>query len=122
MKFTKILALSGAAALLTATAATAQVTDISSMANQAGGQLKAIGTLAGLAASLMGAVFAIMGLLKLKANQQNPNDPSNKVSSAFMLIFIGAALIAIPTVLGVGVNSLFGQGAATAGGGISVLQ
>ena len=48
--------------------------------------------------------------MKLKANAANPNDPSNKVSTGFILIFVGAALIAVPTVMGVGVGSIFGDG------------
>ena len=64
-------------------------------------------------AFLAGFVFGIMGFMKLRANAQNPNDPSNRVTTAFMLIFVGAGLIAIPTVMGVGVESLFGDGTGT---------
>ncbi len=73
-------------------------------------QLVALGSLAGIAAFLTGFVFGIMGFMKLKANASNPNDPSNKVSTGFMLIFIGAGLIAVPTVMGVGIGSIFGVG------------
>lgn len=93
---------------LTANGALAQATDITSMTTQLNGQLSSLASLAGMIAFLAGFVFGIMGLMKLRANAQNPNDPSNKVSTAFMLIFVGAALIAIPTVMGVGVQSLFG--------------
>ncbi|MFG6573563.1 hypothetical protein ACGYLO_18365 [Sulfitobacter sp. 1A13353] len=73
-------------------------------------QLVALGSLAGIVAFLTGFVFGIMGFMKLKANASNPNDPSNKVSTGFMLIFIGAGLIAVPTVMGVGIGSIFGAG------------
>jgi len=109
------------------TAAMAQVTDFSSVATQLNGQLNSAGQLAGMVAFLSGFVFGIMGFMKLRANAQNPNDPSNKVSTAFMLIFIGAGLIAVPTVMGVGVTSLFGGGGANTslgadGGGFTGLN
>lgn len=119
----------GAAAValaITSTGVHAQVTDVSGMSDQITGQLGSLGQLAGVIAFLSGFVFAIMGFMKLKANAANPNDPSNKVSTAFMLIFIGAALIAVPTVLGVGVTSLFGSGGPTTnltdGGGFTAIN
>ncbi|MXX88942.1 MAG: hypothetical protein F4213_05560 [Boseongicola sp. SB0677_bin_26] len=105
-----------AAALLVlvgTSAAIAQVTDVASMAGQVQGQLGAIGTFAGVLSFLLGFVFGIMGLLKLRAHQNNPNDPSNTPTKAFALIFVGVALIGIPTIMGVGVGSLFGTGADT---------
>jgi hypothetical protein len=102
-----------AALTMTATGAYAQATDFSSMTDQLNGQLSSAASLAGMVAFLSGFVFGIMGFMKLRANAQNPNDPSNKVSTAFMLIFIGAGLIAVPTVMGIGVTSLFGSGGST---------
>ena len=98
---------------LAGTSVHAQVTDITSMTAQLNGQLNSLAQLAGMIAFLGGFVLGIMGLLKLRANAQNPNDPSNKLSTAFMLIFIGAGLIAVPTVMGVGVQTLFGNGSST---------
>jgi len=113
MKNINLIGLIAASALaLSATSASAQVTDFSGMADQLNGQLNSAAELAGMIAFLSGFVFGIMGFMKLRANAQNPNDPSNKVSTAFMLIFIGAGLIAVPTVMGVGVTSLFGSGGA----------
>jgi hypothetical protein len=97
----------------TATASSAFAADLTSMTTQWQGQMKSMATLAGYVAFLAGFVFGIMGFMKLKANAANPNDPSNKVSTAFMLIFIGAGLIAVPTVMGIGVVSLFGYGGTT---------
>ncbi|MFX4300079.1 hypothetical protein [Pseudosulfitobacter pseudonitzschiae] len=110
-----------------ATSASAQATDLTSMTGQLQGQLQSMATLAGYVSFLAGFVFGIMGFMKLKANAANPQDPSNKVSTAFMLIFVGAALIAVPTVMGIGVASLFGDGSNTtdldeeAGGGFTGL-
>jgi len=108
----KIIHIAGAAAVLalTASGAMAQVADVKEVSEKIGTQLEALGSLAGIVAFLSGFVFGIMGFMKLKANAANPNDPSNKVSTGFILIFVGAALIAVPTVMGVGVGSLFGDG------------
>ena len=108
----KIIHIAGAAAVLalTASGAMAQVADVKEVSEKIGTQLEAFGSLAGIVAFLSGFVFGIMGFMKLKANAANPNDPSNKVSTGFILIFVGAALIAVPTVMGVGVGSLFGDG------------
>ncbi len=111
-KFTKIstMALAAATASIMASGAHAQVKDVAGVSGKVGDQLIALGSLAGIVAFLAGFVFGIMGFMKLKANASNPNDPSNKVSTGFILIFVGAALIAVPTVMGVGIGSIFGTG------------
>ena len=95
---------------LMAGGAHAQATNLKEVSTNISTQLVALGSLAGIVAFLTGVVFGIMGFMKLKANASNPNDPSNKVSTGFMLIFIGAGLIAVPTVMGVGIGSIFGAG------------
>ena len=111
-KLTKLahLATAAAAASIVAGSAHAQATDVAGVSETVGDQLIALGSLAGIVAFLAGFVFGIMGFMKLKANAANPNDPSNKVSTGFILIFVGAALIAVPTVMGVGIGSIFGTG------------
>lgn len=87
-------------------------------------QASPLGDLIGSASFVIGAGIAIFGLLKARAHSQNPNDPSNKLSSAMMLILVGAAMVAIPTLLGVGVGTLFGSGSDTSsiGGTFQGLQ
>jgi hypothetical protein len=120
-------AVASAALVMSSTLASAQVTDITTMTGQLNGQLNAVASLAGMIAFLTGFVFGIMGFMKLKANAANPNDPSNKVSTAFILIFVGAALIAVPAVMGIGVQSLFGGKGGTSdlsatGGGFTAIK
>lgn len=62
---------------------------------------------------VLGVALAIVGIMKFKAHSQNPNDPSAKMSTAFILMFAGAALVAIPAVLGSGIQTIWGSGAAT---------
>ena len=89
----------------------AQVNDIGDMAAGLQAQVGDIASLIGAIAFLLGIVLAIVGLLKFRQHAQNPNDPSARLSTAFILVFVGAAMVAIPTTLGVGVTSLFGSGA-----------
>ena len=105
-----ITAVATVALALSAGTAWAQPADVAEVSKTVGTQMIALGSLAGIVAFLAGFVFGIMGFMKLKANAANPNDPSNKVSTGFILIFVGAALIAVPTVMGVGVGSIFGDG------------
>ena len=97
--------------ILIAAGATAQVADIGDMASGLQTQAGDIADLIGAAAFLLGICIGIVGLMKFRQHSQNPNDPSARLSTAFTLVFVGAALVAIPTTLGVGVGSLFGSGA-----------
>ena len=101
-------AMAVAATLLGTSMAAAQATDIESMTGQLNTQMRALSDFAGMIAFLSGFVFGIMGFMKLRANAANPQDPSNKPTTGFALIIVGAALIAVPTVMGIGVQSLFG--------------
>ncbi len=94
-----------------AAAASAQVADIGAMASGLQSQAGDIADLIGAAAFLLGICIGIVGLLKFRQHSQNPNDPSARLSTAFTMVFVGAALVAIPTTLGVGIGSLFGSGA-----------
>ena len=95
---------------LVASTVAAQVSNIGDMAAELQSQAADIADLIGAVAFLLGLVLAIVGLLKFRQHSQNPNDPSARLSTAFTLVFVGAALIAIPTTLGVGIGSLFGNG------------
>ena len=64
---------------------------------------------AGIAlAFLLGIGIAIVGLLKLKKANENPNDPSASKPAAFALIFVGAAMVGLPLALGSGLDTIFG--------------
>jgi len=86
------------------------------IASSLGSQVNQIGSLLMVIAAVAGVFIAIAGLLKFRAHSQNPNDPSNKLSSAFTLIFVGAAMVAVPALLGTGISTIFGTGASTTTG------
>lgn len=60
-----------------------------------------------------GIVFVLLGILKFRAHSANPNDQNAKLSTAVTYIVVAAALIGIPTVMGMGVYTLFGASAKT---------
>jgi uncharacterized membrane protein len=78
-----------------------------SLADQTGN----IADLISIIAFVLGVGMAIAGFMKFRQNAQNPNDPSAKISTAFILIFVGAGLVAIPAALGSGIATVFGGGA-----------
>jgi uncharacterized membrane protein len=94
---------------LSATAATAQ--DLGEIATDLADQTGQIADLVSIVAFVLGVGMAIAGFLKFKQNADNPNDPSAKVSTAFILVFVGAALVAIPAALGSGIATIFNDGA-----------
>lgn len=97
------------AASVLATSAAAQ--DMGEIATSLGDQTGAVADFASILAFVIGVGMAIAGFLKFRQNAQNPNDPSAKVSTAFVLLFVGAGLVAIPAVLGSGIATIFDDGA-----------
>lgn len=97
--------------LLTSQSAFAQARDLGAIATDLTGQVSQIGTMVAVISFVLGVGLAMAGLMKFRAHSQNPNDPSNKMSTAFVLIFAGAGLVAIPAVLGSGISTIFGDGA-----------
>ena len=51
----------------------------------------------------------MVGILKLKAHKDNPTQIP--ISTGIALIFVGAALVFLPTLLGVGATTIFGKDA-----------
>lgn len=94
---------------LSTTAALAQ--NMGEIADSLATQTGEVADLVSIVAFVLGVGMAIAGFLKFKQNAQNPNDPSAKISTAFILIFVGAGLVAIPAALGSGIATVFGGGA-----------
>lgn len=91
------------------TAAMAQ--NVGEIADSLATQTGEIADFVSIVAFVLGVGMAIAGFMKFKQNAQNPNDPSAKVSTAFILIFVGAGLVAIPAALGSGIATIFGTNA-----------
>lgn len=86
-------------------------TTVGTMSDNLRTQATSVEGLISVAAFIIGVGMVILGLLMFKKNNDNPNDPSASKGKAIILLFVGAGLVALPTVLGVGVNTLFGSGA-----------
>lgn len=113
MKTWKKLAVASAALFGAAIATPAMAIDLGGIADKLTTQTTSVNTLLTVVAFVLGVAMAVAGLMKFRAHSQNPNDPSNKMSTAFILMFVGAGLVAIPSVLGSGVETIFGSGAST---------
>ncbi len=83
--------------------------NIGTVATNVKGQFGSLADLLGAAAFLAGVGFVVFGIFKFYNYSKNPQDPQNKVGSAVMLVVAGAMMIAVPTVAGVGVVSIFGD-------------
>lgn len=84
---------------------------VGDIATDVRGQVTSLTALLTVVAFIVGVGLAVIGVIKFYKNTQNPNDPSASTSSAFILIFAGAALVAIPALLGSGIQTVFGTGA-----------
>jgi len=89
----------------------AQVSNIGDVAAGLQSQVGNLADLLGAASFLLGIGLGVAGLLKFRQHALNPHDSSARLSTAITFVFVGAALVAIPTTLGVGIGSLFGGGA-----------
>ena len=58
-------------------------------------------------AYVVGFALAMVGILKLKAHKDNPTQIP--ISTGFALLFVGSALVFLPTLLGVGISTIFGD-------------
>ena len=95
--------------------AMAQSGGFTGLTTNLGSQLSSVSQVVGWLAFLSGFVFGVMGIFKFKAYGLNPQDPQNKPMTGVVLLLVGAAMIAIPTVMGLGVASLFGTSTGTGG-------
>lgn len=113
--FPKTLALAAmtATAGLAASSGMADAQSVGEIANQMRGQVTNVSLLLTVIAFVVGVGLAVAGLIKFRQHTKNPNDPSASMGNAFILIFVGAALVAVPAVLGSGIQTVFGSGATT---------
>ena len=89
--------------------AVASAQSVGSMATDWQAQIGNLSLMVVALAFLLGIGIAIVGLLKLKKANENPNDPSASKPAAFALIFVGAAMVGLPLALGSGLDTIFGS-------------
>lgn len=88
---------------------------VGSVADSVTGNLGAIARLITAAAYVAGMAFAVGAIVKFKAHKDNPTQIP--IGTPIALLFVGAALIFIPTVFRVAGGTLFGESGEV--GGIS---
>jgi hypothetical protein len=103
-----ILGLLGLSCLVVGTIALAQSgsTGIGGVAKTVTGNVSAIAKLITAAAYVAGMAFAVGAIVKFKAHKENPTQIP--IGTPIAMLFVGAALIFIPTVFKVGGQTLFG--------------
>lgn len=74
-------------------------------------------------AFLMGVFLTFQGITKFRKNVDNPNDPSSSSAVAFIFIFAGAVMVALPALIATGAITFFGstEGTTNAFGGGNVI-
>ncbi len=104
----------GATAAIAVPASAASAQDNQNFGQIASGltsQIGEFGALVGVIAAVIGLAMLVISGVKFRAYSTNPQDPSASVSGAVGWLLAGVALAALPETLGVGVTSLFGDGA-----------
>ncbi len=89
------------------TAALAAISGIGSVAAQVTTNVGAIAKLVTAASYVAGMAFAVGAIVKFKAHKENPTQIP--IGTPIALLFVGAALIFIPTVFSVSGKTLFGS-------------
>lgn len=88
------------------TVALAQVSGIGSVATKVTGNIAALAKLLTAGSYVAGMAFAIGAIVKFKAHKDNPTQIP--IGTPIALLFVGAALIFIPTIFKVSGGTLFG--------------
>lgn len=81
--------------------------DIAQMADGLSGQTGNLIDALSIVAAVLGVGIAMSGLWKMRNHSNNPNDPSNKMSTAFVMIFAGSMMVGLPALMGSGVATLW---------------
>ena len=89
------------------------VSGVGSVATTITGNLAAIAKLITAASYVAGMAFAVGAIVKFKAHKDNPTQIP--IGTPIALLFVGAALIFIPTVLKVSGGTMFGSSGTVAG-------
>lgn len=105
-----ILCLLALACFTAGTAALAAISGIGSVAAQVTTNVGNIARLVTAASYVAGMAFAVGAIVKFKAHKDNPTQIP--IGTPIALLFVGAALIFIPTVFSVSGKTLFGASGA----------
>src|SRR6478672_2742852 len=108
-----MLVIFGLACIMMGTAAIAAVSGVGSVAAQVTGNVANIARLITAAAYVAGLAFAVGAIVKFKAHKDNPTQIP--IGTPIALLFVGAALIFVPSVFKASGSTLFGASGSVAG-------
>ncbi|NNM58867.1 MAG: type IV secretion protein IcmD [Legionellales bacterium] len=101
--------------------AAGQAASLGSVAKTIQGNFSDVSKLMTSAAYIIGVGFVIASLFKFKAHKDNPTQ--EQIGKPIALLFIGASMIFIPSVMKTGGATIFGSSASSAGvSGISTIS
>src|SRR5579871_4814838 len=113
MKKKMILAALALMSFAVGTAALAAVSGVGSVATQVTSNLASVARLITAASYVAGMAFAVGAIVKFKAHKDNPQQVT--IGQPIALLFVGAALIFIPSVFKASGGTLFGSSGTVAG-------
>jgi len=113
MKKVVVLVLLALGCFMTGTVAFAALSGVGSVAAQVTSNVANIARLVTAASYVAGMAFAVGAIVKFKAHKDNPTQIP--IGTPIALLFVGAALIFIPTVFKVSGGTLFGASGTVAG-------
>lgn len=108
-----ILALLALALVAGVSIAYAQISGVGSVAAQVTKNIANLAKLVTAGSYVAGMAFAVGAIVKFKAHKDNPTQIP--IGTPIALLFVGAALIFIPTIFSVSGETLFGASGMTAG-------
>jgi intracellular multiplication protein IcmD len=108
-----ILGLLAVSCIVTGTAALAAISGVGSVASTVTSNVASIARLITAASYVAGMAFAVGAIVKFKAHKDNPTQIT--IGQPIALLFVGAALIFMPTVFKVSGSTLFGASGTVAG-------
>lgn len=108
-----MLVLLGLGCFMVGTVALAAISGVGSVAAQVTSNVANLARLVTAASYVAGMAFAVGAIVKFKAHKDNPTQIP--ISTGVVLLFVGAALIFIPTVFRVSGSTLFGASGQVAG-------
>lgn len=111
MKRKVILSVIALVSLAVGTSALAAISGVGSVAAQVTSNMGDLARLVTAGAYVAGMAFAVGAIVKFKAHKDNPTQIP--IGTPIALLFVGAALIFIPTVFQVSGSTLFGSDAYT---------
>lgn len=108
-----ILGVAALGCFVAGTAALAAISGVGSVATQVTTNVASIAKLITAASYVAGMAFAVGAIVKFKAHKDNPTQIT--IGQPIALLFVGAALIFMPTVFKVSGSTLFGGSGVVAG-------